>query len=66
MVSKREADGGGEIRSLGLADTNYYMKRINNKFLYYSTGNNIQQPMISHKGKEYEKDVYKCITELLC
>ena len=58
MVSKQEADGGGEIRSLGLADTNYYIKRINNKFLYYSTGNYIQYPMISHKGKGYEKNVY--------
>ena len=58
VVSKQEADGGGEIRSLGLADTNYYIKRINSKFLYYSTGNYIQYPMISHKGKGYEKNVY--------
>ena len=66
MVSKQKGDGGGEIRSLRLADTNYYIKWVNNKVLYYSTGNYIQYPMISHKGKEYEKNVYKCITELLC
>ena len=31
---------------------------MNNKFLLYSTGNYIQYPVISHNGKEYEKNVY--------
>ena len=37
----------------------------NNKLPLYSTGNNIQHPMINHNGKEYEKE-YIRITESLC
>ena len=40
-------------------------KQINNKVLLYSTGNYIQYPVINHNGKEYEKEIYICITELL-
>ena len=29
---------------------------INNKALLYSTGNYVQYPVISHNGKEYEKE----------
>ena len=43
-----------------------YIEWINNKVLLYSTGNYIQYPMINHSQKEYEKNVYICITESLC
>ena len=36
----------------------------NKKVWLYSTGNYIQQPVINHNGKEYEK-VYICKTEEL-
>ena len=29
---------------------------INNKVLLYSTGNYIQDPVMNHNGKEYEKE----------
>ena len=35
----------------------------NNKVLLYSTGNYMKYPVISHNGKEYEKNIY--ITESL-
>ena len=38
-----------------------YIKYIVNKVLLYSTGNNIQYPMINHNGKENEKEyIYMC------
>ena len=38
-----------------------------NKVLLYSTGNYIQYPVISHNGKEYEKEcIWFMITESLC
>ena len=44
-----------------------YIEWINNKVLLYSTGNYIQCPVISHSGKEYEKEhAYIFITESLC
>ena len=33
-----------------------YIKQINNKVLMYNTGNYIQNPIINHNGKEYEKE----------
>ena len=33
-----------------------YTKQINNEDLLYNTGNYIQYPVISHNGKEYEKE----------
>ena len=33
-----------------------YIQWINNKALLYSTGNYIQNPVINHNGKEYEKE----------
>ena len=57
MVTKRgKRVREGYIRSLGLADTNYYVQNVNNKVLPYSTGNYIQYPVINHNGKEYEKE----------
>ena len=32
------------------------IKQLNNKFPQYSTGNYIQYPVITHNGKEYEKE----------
>ena len=43
-----------------------YRDWINNKVLLYSTENYIQYPVINCSGKEYEKNVYICITESLC
>ena len=56
--------GKGCTRSLGLADANYYIYRMDNKVLLYSTGNYIQYPVINHNA-EYEKEC-TCITESLC
>ena len=39
---------------------------IKNKVPLYSTGNYVQYTVINHNGKEYEKNVYICITESLC
>ena len=62
---------GGEIRTGGLdwelGTSRYkllYIKWINNKVLFYSTGNYIQYPVINHSGKEYKINIY--ITESLC
>ena len=33
-----------------------YIGWVNNKVLLYSTGNYIQNPVINHNGKEYEKE----------
>ena len=56
---ERRRMGEGWTRSLGLADTNYlYREWINNKVLLYSTGNYIQNPVISHNGKEYKNNIY--------
>ena len=43
-----------------------YREWINNKVLLYSTGNYIQYPGINQNRKEYEKNVYICITDSLC
>ena len=67
-----ERDGGGKDWELGISRcTLLYTEWINNKVLLYSTGNYIRNPVINHKGKEYEKEyiymyVYVCITESLC
>ena len=41
-----------------------YFREWVNKVLLYSAGNYIQNPVISHSGKEYEKELICCITEL--
>ena len=33
-----------------------YIEWINNKVLLYSKGDYIQNPVINHNGKEYEKE----------
>ena len=35
--------------------------QINNKVLLYSTGKDIQYPVINHSGKEYKKRMYICV-----
>ena len=54
--------GGGMDSEFGVSRCKLrYVERINNKFLLYSTGNNIQHPVINHNGKEYKKNVCVCI-----
>ena len=36
---------------------------MRNKTLPFSTGNNIQYPVINHTGDEYKKNVCICITK---
>ena len=43
-----------------------YIEWINNKVLLYSTGNNIQYPVINHNGKEYGKEDIRITITLLC
>lgn len=38
----------------------------NNKVLLYNRGNYIQHPVTNPNGKEYEKNIYTCITESVC
>ena len=48
---------GGMDRDSGLSRCKLlYMEWINSKVLVYSTGNYTQYPVISHNGKEYEKE----------
>ena len=42
-----------------------YIKQINNKDLLYSTGNYIQNLIITYNGKESEKE-YICIYIYIC
>ena len=51
----RVAVGEGRIGRLGLAEANLYTGWINDKVLLYSTGNYIQNPVITHDEKEYQK-----------
>ena len=46
----------GRTESLELAEANY-IEWIKNKVLSYSTGNYTPHPVISHNGKEHEKNV---------
>ena len=40
-----------------------HIEQMHNKILPFSTGNNIQYPVISHTGYKYKKNVYICITK---
>ena len=51
-----------ELRRCKLLNTEW----INNKVLFYSTGNYIQYHMIDNDGKDIFKKEYLCITESLC
>ena len=49
--------GGGMHWEFGISRCKLLHKEwINNKVLLYSTGNYVQYPVISHNGKEYEKE----------
>ena len=49
--------GGGMDWEFGISGCKLlYIEWINNKVLLYSTGNYIQYHVISHNGKEYEKE----------
>ena len=66
MVAKWESRGGGMAWEVGISRCKLlYTEWINNKVLLYCTGNYIQYPKINHNGKEYEKNIYTCITESL-
>ena len=66
MVAKGEGGGRGMNWEFGVGRCKLlYIEWISNKVLLYSTGNDIQYPVINHNGKEYEKE-YICITESLC
>ena len=43
-----------------------HLEWINNKVLIHSTGNYMEYPVINHNGKNTKKNVYMCVTELLC
>ena len=48
---------GGMHWEFGISTFNLlHIEWINNKVLLYSTGNYVQYPVISHNGKEYEKE----------
>ena len=50
-------DGEGMDWDFGISRCKLlYIGCINNKVLLSSTGNYIQYPVISHNGKEYEKE----------
>ena len=69
VVVEGEGVGGGMKWEFGFSRCKLsYIEWINNKVLLYSTENYIQYPMINHNGKGYieKKNVYICITELLC
>ena len=57
MVAKGEGDGGGMEWELGVSRCKLLHREwINNKILLCNTGNSIQEPVINHNGKEYEKN----------
>ena len=53
--------GQGRNSNLGLAEANYYRGWINNKVLWYSTGNYIQYPMMTVMEKNMKKKVHTYI-----
>ena len=59
--------GGGKDWESGVSRCKLlHIEWMDNKVLPYSTGNCSQSPVINHNGKEYEKNVYLCITDSLC
>ena len=50
-------NGGGKDWEFGISRCKLLMYSMDkHKVLLYSTGNYIQNPMINHNGKEYEKE----------
>ena len=60
MVAKGELGGGrGMDWEFGVGRCKLlHLEWIYNKVLPYSTGNYIQDPVINHNGKEYERKIY--------
>ena len=57
VVAKGEGEGGGVDWEFGISRGKLlHIGWIHNKVLLYSTGNNIQYPVINHHGKEYKKE----------
>ena len=55
-VAKGEGSAGGMDWEFGISRGK--LKCVNNKVLLCSTGNYSQNPVINHKGKEYDKNVW--------
>ena len=55
LVVAEGVGGGGETEwEFGISRCKLvYVEWITNRFLLYSTGTNIQYPIINHNGKEY-------------
>ena len=67
MVAKGEGAGGGMEWEFGVSRCKLlHIEWMDNKVLLYSTGNNIQYPMINHNGKEYKKRMYINIYQNHC
>ena len=53
VIAKGKGGGGGMDQEFGISRCKLlYIDWINNKVLPYSTGNDIQYPVINHNGKE--------------
>ena len=63
MVAKGKLGRGEKDWEFGISRGKLlYTGWINNKVLLYSTGNYIQNPVINHNEKEYEKEhIYACV-----
>ena len=67
LCLKEDEGSGGEgwEWEFGVSKCKLLYIEWKNKVLLYSTGNYIEFPVINRNGKEYEKKVYVCTTELL-
>ena len=68
MVAKEGAGrGNGMNGEFGIGRCKLlHLEWISNEVLLYSTVNSIQSLGIEHDGRYYEKNVYKCMIELIC
>ena len=67
MVAKGEELEGGRQWEVGVSRCKLsHTEWINNRALLWSAENYIQYSMINHMEKILKRDVYTCITELLC
>ena len=63
-----KGNGGGRIMQCEVWVSKcklLYIEWINNKVLLYITRNYTEYPVINHNGRDYKKNVYTHITELL-
>ena len=67
MVAKGGVEGRGTGWESGVGRCKLlHLEWINNKVLIWSTRDNIQYPVINRNAKECKKNLYMCITEVLC